>query len=60
GNKLSVREISRILNLPKNTIAKYLNLLYKKGIVLREEGNKEYLYTVNPQYISIISKKLGK
>ena len=60
GNKLSAKEISKILDLPRNTISKYLNKMYKEGIVLREEGNKEYLYTINPQYIDIISKKIGK
>ncbi|BBL45256.1 hypothetical protein MJ1_0081 [Nanobdella aerobiophila] len=60
GSQLSSKEISRILDLPKNTIAKYLGLLYRKNIVLRHEGNKEYLYSINPQYINIISKKIGK
>jgi predicted AAA+ superfamily ATPase len=60
GNKLSAREIAKILDIPKNTASKYLNKMYKEGIVLREEGEKEYLYTINPQYINIISKKIGK
>ncbi|BFI73425.1 hypothetical protein YN1_4120 [Nanoarchaeota archaeon] len=60
GNKLSTREISKILELPRNTVTKYLNRMYKEGVVLREEGNKEYLYTINPQYINIVSKKIGK
>ncbi|MGC9132935.1 MAG: AAA family ATPase [Nanopusillaceae archaeon] len=60
GNKLSAREIARILNIPKNTASKYLNKMHKEGIVLREEGEKEYLYTISPQYINIVSKKIGK
>jgi replication-associated recombination protein RarA len=59
-NKMSSREISRILNLPKNTVSKYLNKMYKQGILLREINNNEYIYSINPQYINIISKKIGK
>jgi replication-associated recombination protein RarA len=59
-NKMSSREISKILNLPRNTVSKYLNKMYKQGILLREVNNNEYIYSINPQYINIISKKIGK
>jgi predicted AAA+ superfamily ATPase len=59
-NKMSSREISRILDLPRNTVSKYLNKMYKKGILIREVNNNEYIYSINPQYINIISKKIGK
>ncbi len=59
-NKMSSREISRILNLPRNTVSKYLNKMYKQGILIREVNNNEYIYSINPQYINIISKKIGK
>jgi replication-associated recombination protein RarA/biotin operon repressor len=59
-NKMSSKEISKILNLPRNTVSKYLNKMYKQGILLREVNNNEYIYSINPQYINIISKKIGK
>jgi len=59
-NKMSSREISRILNLPRNTVSKYLNKMHKQGILIREVNNNEYIYSINPQYINIISKKIGK
>ena len=59
-NKMSSKDISRILNLPRNTVSKYLNKMYKQGILIREVDNNEYIYSVNPQYINIISKKIGK
>jgi replication-associated recombination protein RarA len=59
-NKMSSKDISRILNLPRNTVSKYLNKMYKQGILIREVDNNEYIYSINPQYINIISKKIGK
>jgi replication-associated recombination protein RarA len=59
-NKMSSKEISKILNLPRNTVSKYLNKMHKQGILLREINNNEYIYSINPQYINIISKKIGK
>ncbi len=59
-NKMSSKDISRILNLPRNTVSKYLNKMYKQGILIREVNNNEYIYSINPQYINIISKKIGK
>ncbi len=59
-NKMSSKDISRILNLPRNTVSKYLNKMYKQGILIREVDNNEYVYSINPQYINIISKKIGK
>jgi len=59
-NKMSSKEISKILNLPRNTVSKYLNKMHKQGILIREINNNEYIYSINPQYINIISKKIGK
>jgi len=60
-DKLSTRQISEKLNLPKNIVYKELRKLLRKNIILKEKvGDNNYVYYINPKIINDISKIIGK
>jgi len=60
GKKLTIKQISEILNIPYNTVSKQVSRLYRKGILMREDINKNVYYSINPKYLNTILKKIGK
>ncbi|HIP90094.1 MAG TPA: transcriptional regulator [Candidatus Nanopusillus sp.] len=60
GNELTIKQLSELTNLPYNTVSKQISRLVEKGLLLKKEKDKKIYYSINPAYLPIIMKKLGK